>query len=184
MTVRIYGNRALKTLRGLETRPTTAQVREAVFNVWQGQIAGCRWLDLCCGCGAMGAEALCRGAALVVGIERSKSAYAVIQHNWQQIAEPDQNFQVLRGDVVRQLAKLAGQQFDRIYCDPPYASNLYQPVLRAIAQTQLLATGGQLAVEHDRDNILVSACDPLVIHQTRTYGKTAVTFYQTDANAS
>ena len=49
MGLRIYGNRPLKTLPGLETRPTLARVREAVFNIWQNQITGCRWLDLCSG---------------------------------------------------------------------------------------------------------------------------------------
>ena len=180
--VRIYGNRALKTLSGLDTRPTTAQVREAIFNIWQGQIVGCRWLDLCCGCGSMGAEALCRGAALVVGIEQSRPACAVIQHNWRQVAQAKQTFQVLRGDVVQQLKRLAGQQFDRIYFDPPYASQLYGPVLAAICQYQLLAAGGQLAVEHAKKTPLAPIGSPLILGQTRTYGKTAVTFYASSAD--
>ena len=176
--VRIYGNRPLKTLRGLDTRPTTAQVREAVFNIWQGQIARCRWLDLCCGCGAMGAEALCRGAQLVVGIEQAGRACTVIRHNWQQVVQPHQTIQILKGDVRRQLSKLAGQQFDYIYFDPPYASDLYGPVLRAIDRIHLLAVGGQLAVEHARGTPLISVCGALGVDQVRTYGKTAVTFYQ------
>jgi 16S rRNA (guanine966-N2)-methyltransferase len=82
--LRIYGNRALKTLPGEATRPTSARVREALFNIWQGRIVDCRWLDLCTGSGAMGAEALCRGAAEVVGIERSAEAYTVTRENWQE----------------------------------------------------------------------------------------------------
>ncbi|MER3475705.1 MAG: 16S rRNA (guanine(966)-N(2))-methyltransferase RsmD, partial [Leptolyngbya sp. ERB_1_2] len=70
MSLRIYGNRSLKTLPGQETRPTLARVREAVFNIWQGSIEQCRWLDLCTGSGSMGAEALCRGASIVIGIEQ------------------------------------------------------------------------------------------------------------------
>ena len=62
--MRIYGNRQLKTLPGQITRPTPARVREAVFNIWQGSVENCRWLDLCAGSGSMGAEALCRGAVL------------------------------------------------------------------------------------------------------------------------
>ncbi|NES84802.1 MAG: hypothetical protein F6K10_27200, partial [Moorea sp. SIO2B7] len=69
--MRIYGNRQLKTLPGRSTRPTSARVREALFNIWQGTILDCRWLDLCAGNGSMGAEALCRGAKMVVGIEQS-----------------------------------------------------------------------------------------------------------------
>ncbi|MBE9128460.1 16S rRNA (guanine(966)-N(2))-methyltransferase RsmD, partial [Coleofasciculus sp. LEGE 07081] len=146
--MRIYGNRQLKTLPGLTTRPTPARVREAVFNIWQGAIAGCRWLDLCAGSGSMGAEALCRGASLVVGIDKWGKVCSIIQENWEKVAQPEQEFKVLRGDVVGRLKTLAGQQFDRIYFDPPYASNLYQPVLEAIAKYQLLADSGELAVEY------------------------------------
>ena len=148
MSLRIYGNRQLKTLPGQETRPTSARVREAVFNIWQGTIAGCRWLDLCAGSGSMGAEALCRGASLVVGIEQSSRACAIIQQNWQQVAHAEQEWLVLRGDVIQQLKSLSGKQFDRIYFDPPYASGLYQPVLEAIAHYQLLDANGEIAAEH------------------------------------
>lgn len=177
MTLRIYGNRVLKTLPGLETRPTPARVREAVFNIWQGTISGCRWLDLCTGSGSMGAEALCRGAALVVGIEQSSRACAVIQQNWQQVAQPEQKFQLVRGDVVQRLKTLAGEQFDRMYFDPPYASDLYQPVLEAIAKYQLLAPSGELAVEHSPQGWTVEPIPSLEICREKVYGNTALTFY-------
>lgn len=176
MSLRIYGNRQLKTLPGRETRPTTGRVREAVFNIWQGAIAECRWLDLCAGTGSIGAEALCRGANYVVGIEQSPRACAIIQHNWQQLAQPEQRFQVIRGDVVQRIKTLSGQQFERIYFDPPYVSDLYQPVLEAIAHYQLLHANGELAVEHNPDwqPQLLSG---LEICRQKTYGNTALTFY-------
>ncbi|NJO48434.1 MAG: 16S rRNA (guanine(966)-N(2))-methyltransferase RsmD [Leptolyngbyaceae cyanobacterium RM2_2_4] len=177
MTLRIHGNRLLKTLPGLATRPTPARVREALFNIWQGKIAGCRWLDLCAGSGAMGAEALSRGASVVVGIEQSGVACAVIQQNWQRIAHSDQTFQVIRADVVKRLPTLAGQQFDRIYFDPPYASQLYQPVLEAIAHYHLLAENGELAAEHNPEHEL-PAIATLTICRQKTYGNTALTFYR------
>jgi len=176
--MRIHGNRQLKTLPGLATRPTPARVREAVFNIWQGKIAGCRWLDLCAGSGAMGAEALCRGATFVLGIEKSSRACAIIQQNWQRVAQPEQKFQVLRGDVVQRLKNLLGQQFDRIYFDPPYASNLYQPVLDAIAHYQLLHPSGELAVEHSPNAWTPQHIPTLEICREKIYGKTAVTFYR------
>lgn len=175
--MRIHGNRQLKTLPGLATRPTPARVREALFNIWQGKIAGCRWLDLCAGSGAMGAEALCRGATFVLGIEKSSRASAIIQQNWQRVVQPEQKFQVLRGDVVQRLKALAGQQFDRIYFDPPYASNLYQPVLKAIAYYQLLHPSGELAVEHSAIAGILEHIPTLEICREKTYGNTAVTFY-------
>lgn len=191
MAVRIYGNRSIKTLRGQDTRPTSSRVREALFNIWQGEITGCRWLDLCAGSGAMGAEALCRGAAVVIGIERSGRACGVIQQNWQRVSQPHQTFEVLRGDVLKLLPQLAGQSFDRIYLDPPYASGLYESVLGAIAQYRLLAPEGILVAEHSTDICLAEnialppdhkqhapLSDLLVCDRRKQYGQTTLTFYR------
>lgn len=187
MTLRIYGNRPLKTLPGQATRPTPARVREALFNIWQSEIEGCRWLDLCTGSGAMGAEALCRGAARVVGIEQSGKACAVIQQNWQAIATPSQSFRLIRGDVTKKLSSLAGEDgepFDRIYFDPPYASDLYAPVIAAIAHHHLLAEGGELAVEHSPEILDEAAMEAIAPPNTgfslcryKRYGNTALAFF-------
>ncbi|HBB35173.1 MAG TPA: 16S rRNA (guanine(966)-N(2))-methyltransferase RsmD [Cyanobacteria bacterium UBA9273] len=176
--MRIYGNRQLKTLPGQTTRPTAARVREAIFNIWQGAIANCRWLDLCAGNGSMGAEALCRGALLVVGIDKWGKACTIIQQNWERVAQPGQEFRVLRGDVVERLNTLTGQKFDRIYFDPPYSSDLYQPVLEAIARDRLLADSGELAVEHSPHYWMAQPIPTLEICREKVYGNTAVTFYR------
>jgi 16S rRNA (guanine966-N2)-methyltransferase len=176
MSLRICGNRQLKTLPGLATRPTPARVREALFNIWQGTIADCRWLDICTGSGSMGAEALCRQALSVTGIEQSPKACAIIRQNWEQVAGSWQEFHILRGNAIAKLAVLSGQQFDRIYFDPPYASDLYEPVLNAIASQEMLAPNGEIAVEHSHDR----AIDPipsLEICRQKVYGNTALTFY-------
>lgn len=127
----------------------------------------------------MGAEALSRGAAFVLGVEQSKQACAIIQQNWQRIAKPDQYFQIVRGDVVQQLKILAKSQapFDRIYFDPPYASDLYQPVISAIANYSLLEPDGEMAVEHS-PSWLPTELSTLAICRQKTYGSTALTFYQ------
>jgi 16S rRNA (guanine966-N2)-methyltransferase len=177
MSLRIYGNRQLKTLPGQETRPTPARVRQAIFNIWQSSINGCRWLDLCTGSGSMGAEAMCRGAVFILGIEQSGQACRVIEQNWQQVVQPGQEFKLVRGDVVQRLKTLAGQQFDHIYFDPPYASDLYQPVLEAIAQYQLLTLGGEIAVEHSPSLWSIEPIPSLEICREKVYGNTAVTFY-------
>jgi 16S rRNA (guanine966-N2)-methyltransferase len=181
MSIRIYGNRELKTLSGLDTRPTPAKVRQALFNIWQGSIADCRWLDLCSGSGAMGAEALCRAARSAIGIERSSAACSIIEENWQKVSTDGQTFQVWRGDVVKQLGDLEGQTFDRIYFDPPYAGGLYQPVLAQIDRLQLLAPMGELAVEHSPDSelsILPSSLPTLELCRHKVYGNTAISFYR------
>ncbi|ABW27066.1 16S rRNA (guanine(966)-N(2))-methyltransferase RsmD [Acaryochloris marina] len=175
--VRIYGNRQIKTLPGLQTRPTTARVREALFNRWQHHLQGCHWLDLCAGFGSMGAEALCREAAVVYGIEQAGEACRIIRQNWQSVARPAQTFQVLRGDVVKRLAKLQSQSFDRIYFDPPYDGGLYGAVLDAISTHNLLKATGELAVEH-RPKQQFPIPTTLQICHTSIYGNTALTFFQ------
>jgi 16S rRNA (guanine966-N2)-methyltransferase len=184
MSLRIHGNRLLKTLPGEATRPTPSKVRQALFNIWQGDILGCRWLDLCTGSGAMGAEALCRGAAIAVGIDLSREACELIQENWQQVATAEQRFEIIQGDVVRSLRETRkgtfsdlADSFDRIYFDPPYTSDLYEPVLEAIGQYQLLAPGGELAAEHSPRHKLPAVVGSLRMKQQRLYGKTAISFY-------
>lgn len=179
--MRIYGGRLLKTMPGQDTRPTAARVREAVFNIWQGTITGCRWLDLCAGSGAMSAEALCRGAVRVVAIERSPRASAILQENLTKVATSEQNWTILRGDVLKRLEKLPPEQFDRIYFDPPYDSDLYLPVLEAIAHHQLLAPTGEIAVEHSTKSppkTTATAEASLEICRQKAYGSTALTFYR------
>lgn len=175
--MRIYGNRQLKTLPGQNTRPTSAKVREALFNILQGEIAGCRWLDLCAGNGSMGAEALCRGADIVVGIEHYGKAYKVIKENWQQIAKPEQSFKIIKGDVLVKIQSLAGQQFDYIYFDPPYNSYLYLPVLKAIASLKLLTADGAIVVEHNPKIWQAKEVAGLEIYRQKSYGNTALSFY-------
>ena len=175
--LRIYGNRALKTVPGLDTRPTSARVREALFNIWQGRLPGCRWLDLCTGSGAMGAEALCRGATEVVGVELSPDAYKVTRENWQRVARADQTIRLFRGDVVKQLSRLHGQAFDLMYLDPPYDSGLYDPVLERVVALQLLAPGGEIAVEHQPGAWTPDPVSGLELVRQKRYGTTHLAFY-------
>ncbi len=175
--LRIYGNRALKTLPGEATRPTSARVREALFNIWQGRVADCRWLDLCVGSGAMGAEALCRGAREVVGIEQSGEAYGVARENWQRVAQPSQVIRLFKGDVVKQISRLKQQPFDLIYFDPPYASDLYQPVLEHISRYDLLAATGEMAVEHGTHGWQPQAVPGLTLVRQKRYGTAHLAFY-------
>lgn len=159
---------------GRSIRPTPARVREALFNMWRDEIADCRWLDICAGNGALGAEALCRGAAVVVGLELMGRACTIARENWQQVARSPQEFQVIRGDVRQTLKRLEGRQFDRIYFDPPYQSELYQPVLELVAEAELLAESGEMAVEYNPKFWTPDAIAPFELVRQKTYGNTAL----------
>ena len=175
--MRIYGNRLLKTLPGELTRPTSAKVREALFNIWQGEVSGCSWLDLCAVNGAMGAEALCRDASLVIGVEKYGKACKIIHENWQKIASEQQDFRLIKGDILKVLKNLEGQQFDLIYFDPPYQSGLYKPILELIVNHNLLHEQGEIAVEHNPKFWQATAIIGLKMVREKSYGNTSLTFY-------
>ena len=124
----------------------------------------------------MGAEALCRGVRQAVAIERSRRACAVVRENWQQIADESQEIAILQGDAIKRLAAVRRWQFDFIYFDPPYASDIYEPVIEAIAALDLLAPDGEMAVERDPKRDAIAPPAPLVVRREKTYGNTAVTF--------
>ena len=175
--MRIYGNRLLKTLPGQETRPTSARVREALFNIWQNQIKGASWLDLCAGNGTMGAEALCRDVSFLIGIEQNRRACQIIRQNWRKIATNEQEWHLIQGDIREKLKALKGQQFDLIYFDPPYASELYNPILNEILNLDLLKKNGEIAVEYDPKQWQYQEIEPLLIVRQKKYGNTHLIFY-------
>jgi len=175
--MRIYGNREIKTLPGRDTRPTTSKVREAVFNIWQDRVENARWLDLCAGNGSMGAEALCRGASQAVAIEKSPRACQIIRENWQKLIKDNQEFKVLRGDVIKRLKSLKGLNFDLIYFDPPYEMDIYNSVLNGIFEYNLLAKNGQIAVEFDPKKSFLNLENHWQLLQSKSYGNSSINFY-------
>lgn len=186
MAVRIYGNREIKTLPGDATRPTSSKVREALFNIWQGRVRGARWLDLCAGSGAMGAEALCRGAAQVVGIEHSAAACRIVSENWQKVAEPEQAYKVIKADVLKGITTVSGS-FDLVYFDPPYAGGLYLPLLSQL--TQYLVIGGEAAVEYgsshwNPEQLPETVTDQLTLVREKHYGNTHLAFFRHQSDVS
>ena len=176
MSIRINGARLLKTSTDLSIRPTASKVRAAVFNILQTRIKNANWLDICAGSGAMGAEALARGATNVVGIELSAIACQIMNENWQKFAKPDQNFQIIKGEVVKTLPKLQPKFFNLVYFDPPYQSDLYQPVLKALPPS--LTDNALVIVECDRLRPLPDVMGDLICCDRRQYGQTALVFYK------
>ncbi len=179
MNLRILGQHRLKTLPGQTTRPTMGRVREALFNILQGQVAGKRWLDLCCGCGSIGAEALLREAAWVAGIEQDPEACRVTNQNWE--ASGKGRFKVYPGTLPNVLGYLMTQEtpFDLVYFDPPYTSGLYQPVMERLLQSQLVAATGQVICEHTRRHAPGILPGWQLLDQRR-YGTSNLSFYGLD----
>ncbi len=150
----------LKTLEGLETRPTTDRTKETLFNVLQPWIPGCRFLDLFSGSGSIGIEALSRGAVEAVFVEQARKAVAVIRDNLQ-FTKLMPEAVIMQDSVLHALSILAGkgEVFDCIFMDPPYDHELEKEVLTYLASHSLLREGGIVVVEASRNTDLSYAAE-------------------------
>jgi 16S rRNA (guanine966-N2)-methyltransferase len=164
-----FKGRRLHTARGTGTRPTADKVREALFSML-GDVSGARVLDLYAGSGALGIEALSRGAESAVFVERDQRALAALRRNLEAVgAEPD----VRRQDVLRFLARPEGT-FDLVFCDPPYddAPRVAAPLSEALPA--MLGENARIVTESDKRNPLVLSL-PLVVE--RAYGDTRIAIH-------
>ncbi len=135
--------RRLKTAAGDSTRPTGARVRQSLFDILAPVIPGCRFLDAFAGNGGVGLEALSRGAAKVVLVDRSASAVEAAKENARALAHAGGEVLVFRQDARTAIGALAdqGMRFDVVYLDPPYASDLYEPLLSLLGEGPLARRG-------------------------------------------
>ena len=181
MTLRLSGGRRLQSPPGSTARPTAARVRLAVMNLLAARVPGSRWLDLCCGSGVMACEALQRGAAEVVAVERDRRIAAVARANLELVrqgrsAAPEAapRCRVDGDEVLRWLARPCEAPFDLIYADPPYAAGLYAPIAAAVLRGGWLAPGGILVWECASDGVPEVPPGWLVRDQRRYGGSTVV----------
>jgi len=185
-----YKSRILKGLKGLPLRPTSDRLRETLFNVLAPNIAGSRFVDLFAGTGAIGIEALSRGAAEVIFIENHAPAATLIRRNLESLGI-NTGVTVLAVDALRGLAMLAARinsgspAFHHIFLDPPYAAAQdYSRVLEFLGTADLLAPGGIVVAEHRRNFDLPE--DPGVLKRFRVLkqGDAALSFYRRQGELS
>jgi 16S rRNA (guanine966-N2)-methyltransferase len=170
--------RRLRAPRGLRTRPTADRMRETLFDVLGPAVAGARVLDLFAGTGAVGIEALSRGAARVVLVERDQSALRALRANLAVLGASRAAARVMAGDVLHVLPELGAQEgpFDFVFVDPPYATALAGRTLEALAAARVCRDGTEVVVQHSTRTVL-PAVPGLVAHRRpRQFGDTALTF--------
>ena len=138
----------LKTVDGLDTRPTTDRIKETLFNILQNDVPGCSFLDLFSGSGAIGIEALSRGASLAVMIEKNPKAAACIRENLAHTKLEDRAL-VMERDVTEGLRRLEGRnyRFDIIFMDPPYGQGLERQALAYLASSPMATPDTLVIVE-------------------------------------
>ncbi len=151
VTMRVIAGKArslrLKTIEGMDTRPTTDRIKETLFNMLQPYMADCRFLDLFAGSGAIGIEALSRGADCCVFVEQQRKAAECIRDNLK-FTRLDGQARVMVMDAVSAIRKLdGGEPFQCIFMDPPYRKNLELDVLEALQGTSLIDEDTLIIVE-------------------------------------
>ncbi|WP_313180203.1 16S rRNA (guanine(966)-N(2))-methyltransferase RsmD [Lacrimispora sp.] len=139
---------ALKTIEGQDTRPTTDRIKETLFNMIQGDMPDCCFLDLFSGSGAIGIEALSRGARLAVMVEQNPGAVECIRENLKTTKLED-GAVVMYCDVITGLGRLEGKGyvFDFIFMDPPYNQDWEKKVLQYLADSRLIDEDTTMIVE-------------------------------------
>ncbi len=152
-----FRSRILKSLKGQALRPTSDRLRETLFNVLGGAVDGAQFIDVFAGTGAVGIEALSRGASEVVFVENHAPAAALIRRNLESLGIRS-GATVIADDALRGLEKLAAKRrpdtpaYDFVFVDPPYAqAEDYARILRFLGTSPLLSSAGKVIVEHRWD---------------------------------
>jgi 16S rRNA (guanine966-N2)-methyltransferase len=174
--VRIVGGeargRVLRAVPGRSTRPTSDRVRQSLFDTLGQRCDGLRVLDLFAGTGALGLEALSRGASEATLVDDDKGACAVAERNAQTLGY-GARCRIVCDDVFRALPRLSGS-YDLIFSDPPYAARATSAILEALASRTLLSRGGTAVLEKDRREPLPAIPPVFRLSQERRYGDTVL----------
>ena len=168
-------------------RPTLDQVKETLFNILRYNLSGEYFLDLFGGSGAIGIEALSRGAEKVIWVENNRQSQKLIYANlekcrfWNGGNESSYTkWKLLKMDALQAVSVLEKSclTFDVVYVDPPFAKNLYNEYLNVLSGSQLLKASTLVVVEHNKKNSLEKVYGKLSLVDQRMVGGTTLSFYR------
>src|SRR5256885_50361 len=176
-----YRGRNLRSPPSMQVRPTSDRLRETLFNILAPRIEEARFLDLCAGSGAVGIEALSRGASFVTFVDRSRKMCGLIESNLDLCGVPEDETEVVKAEAAeflrRVASKTAAQRWQIAFFDPPYATD-YAPVLNLFGTGAILeADNGLLVVEHHHKNELRDEVGILRRWRTLKQGDSCLSFY-------
>jgi 16S rRNA (guanine(966)-N(2))-methyltransferase RsmD len=168
-----FRSRRLKAVPGYDTRPTPDRLREALFNVLAPRIDGCVFLDAYAGTGAVGIEALSRGAAQAIFLEKSRGAVEIIEENVRSLGI-EARCRILRGSVQLLLPRYPA---DIVFLDPPYDQvKEYEACLRILGDT----APSLAIVQHHAKQMLAETFGAVTRYRTLSQGDNALSFYRPD----
>ena len=168
--------RKLGQLQGMDTRPTTDQVKESIFNIIQFDIEGRRVLDLFAGTGQLGIEALSQGAKSAEFVDAREEACALIRENLKRTRLSEQG-SVVRCDYLDYLNRCR-EKFDIIFLDPPYAEVFLETALKRITEIDILHSGGIIVTERPLGKDLLAEFPGYTRSKDYKYGKTLLAIYR------
>ena len=187
-----YRSRRLQTLRGTSLRPSSDRLRETLFNILGAATEGAIFIDLFAGSGAVGIEALSRGARGAIFVENHPAGAALIARNLASLGIPTAaqvtsrktfagSAEILRMDAMDALERLAegGARVDLVFADPPYTNvRAYEDILEFLGESELVARSGRVIAEHRRKNELPAIVGRLERTRVVEQGDTALSFYK------
>jgi len=174
-----YRGRRLQSPKGVRTRPTSDLLRQAIFNVVGSHLQGAHVLDLFAGTGALGLEALSRGAATAAFVERDHAALASLRANLEMLGVSDQA-RILPMDALAAVERCArnGERFDCVFLDPPYLGGNAARCIEGLAPGMILRENAMLVVQAFHKTALPEQVGTLARSWERRYGETRLTVYR------
>ena len=168
----------------MSTRPTSGLVKEAVFSIIASKLAESHVLDLFAGSGSLGIEALSRGAAFAVFVDRDPRCCSIIKENLAhtRLSDIAEMHSLDYSDAVRKLCR-EQRRFDIIFMDPPYNKNFVQEALKLLTNNDIMKDDGIIIAEHSSSDDLPDACGRLRAADCRGYGDTMITIYRKGKNS-
>jgi len=166
-------------VRGTLTRPTADRLREAIFNILYTRVQGSVVLDLFAGTGAMGIEALSRGAEYALFIDNNRNAFSIIKKNIISCRIEDKTT-IIKRDALKRLdwTKSIKPWFNIVFMDPPYNRDFIKPSLKNLVKSKLLKKEAYIVIEHSDAEIISEDIETFITIDQRRYGKSMVTFLQ------
>ena len=179
----IKGSLRIKSSKSKSLRPTMDRVRETVFNILGNRVSDAFFLDLFAGTGSVGIEALSRGAREVIFVEKEFRTAKILNENLERLGF-EKGGTILKMDFSRAIKSIKrdGKQFDIVYIDPPYASELCEESLNLLAEYDIINKNGIVLAEHFYKNKLKEIFGELKLTRIKKIGETCISIFKKEIN--
>jgi 16S rRNA (guanine(966)-N(2))-methyltransferase RsmD len=171
-----FKGRNLKSPPSMQVRPTSDRLRETLFNVIAGRVPDSRFLDLCAGSGAVGIEALSRGAAHATFVDRSRRSCQLIESNLELCRVPEEQREIYCSEAWEFVRQWDEDKWDLVFFDPPYKAD-YLGILELLGSGKIVNDGGLLVAEHHHKTELPATAGNLARTRVLKQGDSSLSFY-------